>query len=134
MNALIIEGTESSPKVVFDSSKSLFEMSGESRPEDVRVFFEPLLTWIDQFSQEIANSKSDQTLHYQFNFSFQYFNSSSAKQIMDIVIKLMQLVNKNPKKIQIIFHWHYDDDEILEAGEGLAQITKAPFKFINTII
>ncbi len=130
MQALIIEATDNSPKVIFDPARSVFEISGESRPEDVRKFYEPILQWIDGFGAFLKQQNSTQKI--QFNFIFEYFNSSSAKYVMDIMSKLndIKLSNNN---INIEICWHYDemDEDMLEAGEEFENITQIPFKFIK---
>ncbi len=135
MQALILEATENSPKVIFDPSKSLFEISGESRPEDVRKFYEPILGWIDQFEQNLLSETNSytngQTKDLKFSFIFEYFNSSSAKYIMDIMAKLNEIQINNPKlKFEILWHYEKMDEDMQEAGEEFQNITKIPFRFI----
>lgn len=129
MQALIIQNTDSSPKVVLDPANGVFEISGESRPEDVRKFYEPILEWIDQY--RVFLTKNTPNKKIQFNFIFEYFNSSSAKYVMDIMAKLndIKLANKN---IDIEICWHYEemDEDMLEAGQEFQNITQIPFKFI----
>ncbi len=127
MEALRIEATESSPKITFDPSENFFEISGESRPEDVRKFYEPVLEWIHNFGASL----SGQSKEIQFNFNFEYFNSSSAKYIMDIMSKIDDIQSENAGiKIQICWHYEEMDEDILEAGEEFQSITDIPFKFI----
>jgi len=128
MEALRIEATENSPKIIFDPSGNTFEISGESRPEDVRKFYEPVLSWIEAFGKELASAGSKEI---EFNFIFEYFNSSSAKYIMDIMSKINDIKTSN-SNISIQICWHYEemDEDILEAGEEFQSITQIPFKFI----
>ncbi len=128
MEALVIEATESSPKIVFDPAANQFEISGESRPEDVRKFYEPVLSWIDGFGKSLAS----QSKTIEFNFIFEYFNSSSAKYIMDIMSKINDIQADNSNvKVQICWHYEEMDEDILEAGEEFQSITQIPFKFIS---
>lgn len=130
MQALIIEATDSSPKVVFDPENGVFEVSGESRPEDVRKFYEPILDWIDGYGKEISMNIPNKKV--QFNFIFEYFNSSSAKYVMDIMSKLNEIKGSN-KALDLEICWHYDemDEDMLEAGQEFQNITQIPFKFIT---
>ena len=43
MRKLIIEPRSNSPKVILDPEKKIYLISGESRPPDVREFYEPVL-------------------------------------------------------------------------------------------
>jgi hypothetical protein len=130
MESLIIDSTDSSPKVVFDPANGIFEVSGESRPEDVRKFYEPILDWIDRYGKHVKSNPPTQKI--QFNFIFEYFNSSSAKYVMDIMSKLNEIKISN-KTMDIEICWHYDemDEDMLEAGQEFQNITQIPFKFIT---
>ena len=44
---LIIEKTSSSPKVILDCNKNIFEISGESRPNDPAGFYGRILKWLN---------------------------------------------------------------------------------------
>lgn len=128
MDALIIESTEISPKVVFEPEKPFFEISGESRPENVRKFYEPIIEWLNDFGNALI-SKQDQN-QYTFNFRFEYFNSSSAKFIMDILKKLEDIYTKG---INMEIKWYYDegDEDMQETGEEFSKIIDVPFEYIE---
>lgn len=129
MQALKIEETENSPRVILDPGGNVFEISGESRPEDVRKFYEPILNWIEEFGNELASSSEQRQL--QFNFVFEYFNSSSAKYIMDIMSKINDIqVSNSSVDVQICWHYEEMDEDMLEAGEEFQNITEIPFKFV----
>ena len=50
MRKLIIDQTSCSPKVILDPEKKIYHISGESRPPDVREFYDQILSWLDDFS------------------------------------------------------------------------------------
>lgn len=126
---LIIEKTINSPSVTFDPDKNIFEISGESRPHDVPGFYEVLLKWLDEYSLQLNISNTDQEPII-FNFDFEYFNSSSAKYILDFCKKLtkIQLAGNN-----ISIQWHYEEDDMdmLEAGREMSRIAKLSFEYIQ---
>lgn len=136
MEALIIEPTENSPKVILDPDNNKFEISGESRPEDVRKFYEPVLEWLDQYNKYLywllQQNPGGDSKKVQFNFIFEYFNSSSAKYIMDIMFKLGEIVENEELNVKVEVNWHYDepDEDMLEAGEEFENITDIPFNFV----
>ena len=43
MDVINIQGTDDTPSVVLDKDKGHFEISGRSLPEDVNMFYEPIL-------------------------------------------------------------------------------------------
>ena len=83
MEVLKIKGTNVSPEVNFDHVSMSFEMSGYSRPENVRDFYMPLLTWLEEFVVEITRNKPSISKPIAFDFRMIYFNSSSAKFLFD---------------------------------------------------
>ena len=85
MEKLIIEPTLNTPSVILDPEKNQFQFSGESRPENVRNFYLPVLEWLENFSADLAGgSPEEKKRDRQFHFNFEYFNSTSAKYILDL--------------------------------------------------
>lgn len=132
MEALILEGTDNTPKIHFDAQNYSFELSGESRPEDVRKFYDPILAWLDQFNSflHFQTKSATDIKEVAFAFKLEYFNSSSAKYIMDVMSKLSD-IQKNCSNVSIIINWFYDemDEDMKEAGEEFQKITNIPFKY-----
>ncbi len=130
MDSLIIEPTEYSPSVNFNTSTLKFVISGESRPENCGKFYTPIVTWLAQFEQELTDKKStDSTLL--FIFKFDYFNSTSAKFIMN----LLQIIKKIEvaKKQKVVIEWHYDemDEDMMDAGKEFCEAAELEFEFIS---
>ncbi|MBI5010877.1 MAG: DUF1987 domain-containing protein [Bacteroidia bacterium] len=128
MRKLIIEPTASSPKVIFDPDKNIFEISGESRPADVATFYEEIISWMNDYSQHIGKSPGYQD-PVTINLDLEYFNSSSAKYLLDFC---KQIGNARAKGNDIMVKWHYDDDDIdmLEVGREMSRLSKFPFEYI----
>lgn len=130
MRKLIINQTTSSPKVILDPEKKIFEISSESRPPDVQEFYEQILSWLDDFSLHLIKSdeKKDPVI---FNLNFEYFNSSSGKFILDICKVLARLRSKG---VNIIVNWHFekDDADMLEVGKEMSKIVKFPFEYVES--
>lgn len=122
MNQLTIEPTETSPKIDFNP-EGTFLMEGESRPENVVKFYEPVLNWLKDFAQSSSGK------NISFDFKLEYFNSSSAKFIMDVFLE-MENASKNGANVTV--NWYYDelDEDLLESGEEYEKLVKVPFKFI----
>lgn len=129
MKKKIIKATSNSPEVVLDPDKKIFEISGESRPKDVPEFYKPILLWLDEYGQNLTKQKDSTTL-FECNFSFEYFNSLSAKFILDICKKLSRLRSDGDN---IIVKWHYeeDDDDMHEVGQEMSRISKLPFEYVE---
>ncbi len=131
MRKLIIDQKSNSPKIILDPEKEIFLISGESRPPDVREFYGPVLTWLEDFTSYLTNSHKKEEL-LTFNFNFEYFNSSSGKLILDMCKILVALSSKG---IKVIINWHFekDDYDMLEAGKEMSRIVRFPFEYVETL-
>ena len=48
MEVINIEATDETPKVILDADQGIFEFSGKSLPEDVTVFYDPIIEWLEE--------------------------------------------------------------------------------------
>jgi hypothetical protein len=130
MRKLIIDQTLSTPKVILDPDNRILQISGESRPSDVRELYDQIITWLDDYSLYLINS-NDKTDAVIFNFDFEYFNSSSGKYILDICKILAKL---HSMKVSVKINWHFekDDTDMLEVGREMSKIVKFPFEYIQS--
>lgn len=129
MRKLFIARSASSPKVVLDPENNFFEISGESRPPDVNLFYNEIINWFEDYSGFLL--KSNQVVETPvFNFDFEYFNSSSAKYLLDFC-KLISSVRSKGR--DVIVKWHYEDEDMdmLESGREMSRISKMPFEYIK---
>lgn len=130
MKALNIEATTHSPKVIFDPAAFKFEISGESRPENASNFYKPILEWIKEVETEYETNPDSLPKPLDFDFIFDYFNSTSAKFILDFCKKIGQL---SAKGLELNVRWLYeeDDEDMLEVGEEMARMAKIPFEYVE---
>ena len=120
MSVIKIQGTDDTPTVTLDKENNIFEISGRSLPEDVVVFYKPILEWLDEYK----NDPLDQTV---FNFKLEYFNTASSKLLLDVLLKLEDIHNDGH---EVLVKWHYpdDDEDMEEAGEEYSDIVEVPFE------
>lgn len=130
MEKLIIEPTFNSPSVILDPGSSKFEFSGESRPENVRKFYLPILEWLEKFAEEQKGSSSKLS-NLLVQFDFEYFNSTSAKYILDI-FKALNVLNDMGIAIQVKWLYEEDDEDMLEVGQEMSRMSKLEFEYVNT--
>jgi hypothetical protein len=118
--ALKLNGTEDSPEVVLDQENNVFVLSGRSLPEDAMEFYKPIFSWIRSYLK-------DPNPNTELHIKLQYFNSSSVKQILDLILLLEELI-KAGKKAKVV--WFYDDgDELIEMkGQEFKSIVSIPFE------
>ncbi len=123
MEVIKIVGTDDTPSVILDAQNDMFEISGRSLPEDVAAFYEPILDWLDRYSEK-PNEKTV------FNFKLVYFNTASSKLLLDILLKLEEIYEAGN---DVLIRWHYpeDDEDMQEAGEEYADIVEVPFEQVS---
>ena len=113
-------GTEDTPTIVLDANSNKFEFNGRSMPENVADFYAPVLNWIDEYGKK-PNAETVVV------FKLEYFNTASSKIIMDILMKFEEIF-QNGNKVTIQWYYQADDEDMLEAGEGYADIVEIPFE------
>lgn len=108
------------PWVNFQAQEGLLEIRGRSLPENAEGFYRPLLDWVSAYVP-IAPERTV------FSLDLEYFNSSSVKQVLSLLIKLEDLTTAG-KEAEVI--WMYnEDDELMEMkGRELASIVELPFR------
>ena len=68
-----IPATVTTPKIVLDTHTNVYSFEGESYPEDVNAFFDPIMVPLK------THLKNQQDSNIQFDFFLTYFNSASTK-------------------------------------------------------
>ena len=123
MDAIKIEGTSQTPKVILDKDNNQIEISGHSLPENVQIFYTPILEWIDKYLED-PNPKTEVV------FKMDYYNTASSKMIFEILKKFDKLHTQGS---ETEIHWYYseDDEDMEEAGEDYSSIVEVPFKLIS---
>jgi hypothetical protein len=123
MDTLIIKQQDNTIGVVLDKEKKIFSFEGRSLPENTVKFFEPVIKWIEAYK----NDPADETY---INMNFIYFNTSSAKMILE-VLELFDEIKKTGKDVKIIWHYMEGDYDIREAGEEYESMVSIPFEYVE---
>ena len=119
-NILKIEGTEFTPKALFDKATGVFEITGRSLPEDAPQFYDPINEWLEEYVKD-PNPVTE------FLFKLDYYNSASAKEIVKILKKIKQ-INIAGKEIKIIWYYSKYDELMKDRGEEIKRIIAVPFE------
>lgn len=53
MEKIVLEGTENTPELVLDHEGHSLLFKGDSRPEDVRTFYMPILDWLENYEKQL---------------------------------------------------------------------------------
>ena len=126
---LNIAATDKSPKVIFNPEKFLFEMEGNSRPENVRDFYYPIIDTLKAYFDNLVSNKNLSDEVYKFNFKLDYFNSSSAKFISDILV-IVKTYSEQHVNMKIYWYFEDGDDDMKEVGEDFSDMISVPFNFV----
>lgn len=124
MEKLFIEGTEDTPEINFDTATLQFTISGRSLPEDVTSFYKPVINWLEVFDPATTGAC--------FNFKFDYFNTASSKIVLDILLKIEDIVSANNTNLLVKWHYSEGDDDMFEAGEEYKDLVAIPFEIIQS--
>jgi hypothetical protein len=125
MEPLQIKATDSTPNVILDKVNGIFEISGNSLPENVMAFYEPVLNWIKSYIKDPNPSTT-------FVFKLTYFNTASSKTIFSLLSTLEPLIEKG-YKVQIDWCYMEVDEDTLDAGKEYASVVKVPFNFLKFV-
>jgi hypothetical protein len=122
MDNLFVEATDITPRVEFNKRTSIFKIEGKSLPEDVKLFYAPLIQWLETYLLD-PNPETNLLI------DLEYFNSSSSKMILILLNKIRDI---HKKGYAVLITWSYppQDPEIEEAGEEFEELLNIPFKFI----
>ncbi|GAB4396723.1 MAG: DUF1987 domain-containing protein [Microscillaceae bacterium] len=123
MDNIEIEGTPKTPEVRFVHDSGQLTISGRSIPENSYQFYEPLLTWLDDYAQ----SPGAETL---LTFQLDYFNTSSSMYILGILKKLEKMYLAG-HQARVKWIYDVDDEDMLQTGEDFKQIVKLPIEMVE---
>lgn len=122
LKPLKIEPTHKTPRVYLEPETNTFELGGRSIPEDSVAFYKPILEWIDAYGEQ-PNPKTE------FKFELEYFNTSSSKNILEILKKLENIHQKG-HNVHIIWYYDEDDEDMEETGEDYKALLDVPLELV----
>ena len=125
MNILYLKQSEDTPLIHFNPNTGEFTIKGNSLPENINLFYDPVLEWLDKY---IENPASKTCIKIQMKM----ISSASSKMFFDILGKI-DLLNENTKSV-VKVSWLYSiyDDEIREIGLDYKDIMNVPFEVVLT--
>jgi hypothetical protein len=132
MQRLYLKQTTLTPEIIFSPDENIFTICGRSSPEDVRAMYYPVIEWVKVFVNDILEKEgkiysSENPLSLKIDL--EYFNSSSAKFLFDILSELKKVI---AFKVPVIVEWIYDIEDLdqKEAGSDFASLVEMEFVFV----
>jgi hypothetical protein len=123
LETISLQATTDTPGVELDKEQGLFRFEGKSLPEDVLKFYGPVQKWFNEYRQ-------DPNPNTEIVFNLDYFNSSSARIIVKILIGLEDI---HAVKSNVHISWYYsENDELMyDRGMELKSVLKLPFDMVE---
>lgn len=116
MKTIFVEATPGTPRVEFNPNGDMM-IVGRSLPEDPFTFYDPLINWAKEYTGSSI----------QLDLRLDYMNTSSSKQIYNLLFSIAHNAHINTTKI----NWYYEegDDDAFETGKEFESMLKIPFFF-----
>lgn len=132
MQKLYFPPTPTSPEICFAPEERIFFMRGISSPEDVRAIYYPVIDWFRKYTDSLLEGNSNNysgSSPLKFQVDLEYFNSSSAKFLYDILLELKRLISSS---IPVHVEWLYDeeDTDLQETGSDIASLLEMEFTYV----
>jgi len=123
MKALIIEQQNNTIGVVLDKKSKKFIFEGRSLPENTVKFFDPVINWLEEYKKDPADETN-------VDMNFIYFNTSSAKVILEVLQKFDE-ISKAGNDVKVTWHFMEEDYDIKEAGEEYESMVSLAFEYVE---
>jgi hypothetical protein len=122
MNTLDLPQTRTTPRVLFVPETRTLTLQGESYPENSFQFFEPILSWVDDY---LAQGHEAITIAV----DMPYMNSSSTKCMLDLLDRFEDAYRRGQP---ILMHWSYDPENgrALDLAEEFREEVTFPFETV----
>ena len=123
---LHIAGSERTPTVDFEFTTGRLSIKGESYPEDASRVFAPIFSALDSYLPKALGQSIN------FHIELIYFNSSSAKALMNMFLKLDEAAAQG---VDITVNWRFlaEDETMFEFGEDFSEdLQHVVFNLVST--
>lgn len=121
MTALDLPASDTTPRVSYDAGTATLRFDGESYPENVSQFYEPIFAWLREFLAEKPAFK--------VVLAFSYLNTSSTKALLDLLLQLDDY-HRSGGKIEVEWHYRPALEVMQEAGEEFGEDLSLPYRLV----
>ncbi|MFA6961158.1 MAG: DUF1987 domain-containing protein [Opitutaceae bacterium] len=121
MTPLDLPSSDTTPRVSYDAGASTLLFEGESYPENVSQFYEPVFVWLRDFLAEKPAFK--------VVLAFSYLNTSSTKVLLDLLLQLDDY-HRTGGKIEVEWHYRPALEVMQEAGEEFGEDLSLPYRLV----
>ncbi|MCQ2974803.1 MAG: DUF1987 domain-containing protein [Bacteroidales bacterium] len=118
-----IEPSIDTPTIILDKDKGELSFSGRSLPEDVYKLYTPIQEWFKEYCLD-PNPETE------IKFNLEYFNSSTARIIVKILIETEKIHDKT-SRVHITWYYNTNDEVMYDRGMELKSVLKIPFDIVE---
>lgn len=122
LNTLHITGTDETPEVFLTSEGGDSYIRGKSLPENAFDFYEPVLSWVRTYSNEVNEP-------LRLRIQFDYFNSSSGRYLFELLHTLEK--SRFKENYRIVWVTDKDDELMFEKGLELKSLSDLAFDLVT---
>lgn len=117
------EANKHKPDIRYDKETEMLSITGSSFPENAVVLYDPVVKWIDKFNfNEIEI--------FTLKISLEYYNTATSKKLFEVIKRLNQTY-QDGTKIEIIWEYLGDDEDMFESGRYYSELVEIPFRFVE---
>ncbi len=124
MEVIDLVATDKTPAIRFRPKEGVLEIMGCSIHENADRFFRPLLDTMEAYAATPAHRTS-------VRFALTYFNSSSAKYLLDVLKMLDEAHVRGLTQVELVWEYDEGDLDMQEAGEDFMGLLDMPVKMIE---
>jgi len=118
LTTIELSPTDDTPKIILNAVTGKMEISGKSMPEDATQLYTPIKEWLLEYAK-------DPSYLTEFVCNIEYFNSTSARNIMELFVILEEIKDSN-----VSITWYYEKgDKLMKLkGEEFKVLLSFPFE------
>ncbi len=109
---------KSTPRILFDDVNNLFNIDGQSYPENSSNFYEPVISWVETYLEK-------EDISFDLNVRLLYLNTSSTK-AMFYLFDILEDAFKKGTKVSVNWFYNAENEVAKETGEDLLEDFQFP--------
>jgi len=124
MDSLHIDASDSAPLINFDPAIPIYQIVGNSFPEDTKAFYEPIVEWL-------TNHKPKKGEMVLMHINLDYISSNSLIAIHQILKALKDMQEEHGAVVGIKWSYKTGDEETERVGAELSSVSGLNFEMVE---
>lgn len=123
MEALIIESSQGTPEINFNSSTGVLRIKGRANANDITLFYKQIDIWLDEYLRD----PKDVTV---VELQLEYINSVFSKLLFTFFEKCKSVMQKG-KQLNIKWCHQKDDEDSMDDAIKYSKIINLPIELVE---